>query len=166
MCPSTLEAVTLQGNHFQKKYTTLAINLTKCGKTATFKDLRAENKECATEKSYINFLEATQFFIYAKQNVIELKNNEKGEDGKSKPIYSYYKRIIERDIPTKNVVNESIYLKLQNAVFYDSSVSNILNPSDTFNFLSLDTIDPSHRRELIDYDTGLLYRGNFELGPM
>ena len=71
--------------------------------------------------------------MFAKQNVIELTSKVKGEE---KPIYSYYKKIMEIPIPTKRVITDNIYLGYHEATFCDSIISNILNPTKEFKFLS------------------------------
>ena len=62
--------------------------------------------------------------MFVKQNVIELAKKEE-----KKPIYSYYKKIMERPIPTERLINDSIFLKYHSASFYDSIINNILNPT-------------------------------------
>jgi len=71
---------------------------------------------------------------------------------------------MERPIPILRQVADNVYLQYHSAKFYDNIWSNVLNPTGTFNFLSYQQTDSNQR---IEYDPldGILYRGNFELGP-
>lgn len=68
-------------------------------------------------------------FLFVKQDVVELKAKSTEEE---KPIYSYYKKVMETSIPKNKIISDNINLKYHEANFYDSYVSNILNPTTKF----------------------------------
>ena len=96
-------------------------------------------------------------FMFIKQNVIELKSKE------AKPLYSYYKKVSEMSIPIEKVISDTVTLKYHEATFYDSYISNILNPTGKFSFLSCDE-KVTTSREFVTKETGVLYRSYLELG--